>query len=186
MTAGVAPTGVVGIVGDHLRSLPYDARRNSLIREWPWFSGFVVLPALAGGVSTQLSLTDQNFSTVLAGVGVLGGLLFQVLAWVSSRIAGLADGMDGREATKYEIALIGRLDIARANIAYAALTSIGVVLTLGFGSALEDPPTWLIPIFIFLLFHLGANLVLVVVRISEIARSDRVAALTAHARDRTT
>lgn len=171
------------LVREHLRSLPMSAHRDGLLRHWPWAVWFVGLPA-AGAVGLSFAKLSGNVTVgLLVGVGVPAGFLFQVLAWVSNRIASLADAMGDRKASPYELALIRRLDIARANIAYASFLSIVFVLALGAGSMLNATSRWLSAVYAFLLLHLGLTLLLVLVRINRIGQNDRVSALTAHARE---
>ncbi len=169
---------------EHHVSLPTRAGRTSLLRHWPWVVMFLIFPAGgAAAVAIFGHLSSNVTAGLLAGIGVLGGLLFQVLAWVSGRIATLADSMGARKATSYELGLVRRLDIARANIAYATFVSLVFVAGLGFASMLDKTPRWMNGVFAFLLFHLSVTLVLVLLRINRIGKNDRVSALTAHARE---
>jgi hypothetical protein len=183
---------ITTLLHQHQASLPTwrpdeDAKREwwGLRRNWPWLILFVGLPA-GGAIGIGFADLSANVTTgLLVGIGVLGGLLFQVLAWVSSRIAAIADTMDGRKASPYELALVRRLDIARANIAYASLVSLVFVVVLGVGSMLTKTPHWLNLCYAFLLLHLGLTLILVLLRINSIGQNDRVSMLTAHARETT-
>ena len=158
--------------------------RRGLRRKWPWIGLFLGFPVAGAAALSLADLASKATSSgLLAGIGVLGGLLFAVLASVSGRVATVADEMD-EAASPYQIALITRLDIARSNIAYATLVSILFVLVLGVTSMLKQEPTWLSLANAFLLLHLGVTLVLVLLRINSIGEDDRVAALTAHARKR--
>jgi hypothetical protein len=169
---------------EHHLSLPTMAGRTGLFRHWPWVVMFLIFPgAGAAAVAIFGHLSSNVTAGLLAGIGVLGGLLFQVLAWVSGRIATLADSMGARKATSYELGLVRRLDIARANIAYATFVSLVFVAGLGFASMLDKTPRWMNGVFAFLLFHLSVTLVLVLLRINRIGKNDRVSALTAHARE---
>lgn len=180
----IARTHLGGIVSEHVRSLPTSTRHGRR-RHWPWALMFVAVPATGTAAVAAIGASQVPVATsgLLAGVGVLSGLLFQVLAWVSGRIASLADGMGSRAATPYELRLIRRLDIARANIAYASLVSILFVIELGTVMLTRRPPMWLNYLSAFLLLHLATTLLLVLSRINSIGQDDRVAALTAHARD---
>jgi hypothetical protein len=153
MAAGWKQSELYQVIADHEASLPYTRSTGPLVG----VVTFIVLPAagavalwrFAGfGVSTTVS------AGLLAGAGVLGGLLFQVLAWVSGRLGALADGILDRAPTDHEMALIGRLDIARANIAYAALVSIVFVAELGIVTIWRKPPEWTTAVSAFLLLHL--------------------------------
>lgn len=179
----IGATEIGGIVGQHHTSLPRWADHTGITYHLPWLSVFIGAPTVAAVGLQFAEVSPANVSGgLLAGIGVLGGLLFQVLAWVSSRIGAIADGMDGAAATPSQIQLVGRLDVARANIAYATLVSIVLVMELGIASMLAETPAWVSGVSSFLLLHLGLTLVLVLVRVNRIGRSDRVVALTAHAR----
>jgi hypothetical protein len=187
--SGIKSTQMGELFAEHYRSLPTQGGAPPGIRHWPWITTFVGLP-VAGATAVALGDVARDPSgPVLAGVGVLGGLLFGTLASVSGRIAALADGMGDRKASEYELTLIARLDIARANVAYATFLSVVFVVAVGATGMVEARPSWL-PIHrttigigsTFLLLHLGLTLVLVVLRINRIGKNDRVAALTAHAR----
>lgn len=173
---------VATLIGDHHRSLPYYRSTGPLM----WIGTFVGLPALGAALLWRLAGFEESSVTVsaglLAGAGVLGGLLFQVLAWISGRLGALGDTIVGRAPTDHELGLVGRLDIARANIAYASLVSVVFVAELGVVTLWRNPPTWTTFVSAFLLLHLCLTLVLVLVRINRIGKTDRVAALTAHAR----
>lgn len=65
-----------------------------------------------------------------------------MLSSVSVRIGEIADSMDD-SPSPHEIGLITRLDIARANIAYATFVGFTFVVTLGVTSILRDEPAWL-------------------------------------------
>lgn len=179
----ISTTELGRVFRQHHDSLPMVSTRRGLGRDWPWIGLFLALP-LAGTVALNFAGLGPNTTSggLLAGIGVLGGLLFGVLALVSSRIATIADGMDGRAATPHELSLITRLDIARANIAYATLVSIVFVTALGVTSMLHDDPKWLNLVNVFLLLHFSITLVLVLLRINSISEDDRVTALTDHAR----
>ena len=171
------------IVAQHHDSLPMIPTRRGLRRHWPWLALFLGLPTGGTLVLSFAKLTDKTASSgLLAGVGVLAGLLFAVLASVSARVARLADETDGQAASSYRIALVTRLDIARANIAYATLVSIVYAVVLGLAAMLTKEPRWLNLMNAFLLLYLGLTLLLVLVRINSIGEDDRVSALTAHAR----
>lgn len=173
-----------GIVLQHYRSLPEWAGRSRWQAKLPWLFVFIAIP-LAGAVGLPFGGLDPKAVApgLLAGIAVLGGLLFSVLAWIASRIGSIADTMEGRAATPSQLELLRRLDIARANTAYTAAISVVFVVELGVSSMLKQSPTWLNGVSAFLLFHVGLTLLLVVVRINRIGESDRIAALTAHARD---
>lgn len=158
------------------------ASRSGARRNWPWLTLFVVLPAVATVALRSAKFAPNVSGGLLGGIGVLGGLLFGVNAWVASRVASLADTMGERAATPYELALLRRLDIARANIAYASFVSITFVTALGLVSMFLKTPRWINLASIFVLLHLGMTLVLVVLRINQIGKNDRIAARTAHAR----
>src|SRR4051812_47267156 len=111
------------LVADHEATLPYTRSTGPLLG----IGVFIVLPAAGSLILWRFAGFEVSTTVsagLLAGVGVLGGLLFQVLAWVSGRLGALADGIVDRAPTDHEMSLIGRLDIARANIAYASLVSI--------------------------------------------------------------
>lgn len=182
---GTTSTSELGMLFvEHHVSLPMRRDRTGPLRHWPWVSLFLVIPAGGAAAIGYFAHLSPNVTPgLLAGIGVLGGLLFQVLAWVSGRIATLADSMGARKATPYELSLVRRLDIARANIAYATFVSLVFVAALGVGSMLDKTPQWMNGVFTFLLFHLSATLVMVLVRINRIGKNDRVSALTAHARE---
>src|SRR5262245_37213730 len=116
------------LIVQHYGSLPTWWDGSSIRRNSVWIGGFVVAPAAAtvGLTFADLTPVPQSASGLLAGLGVLGGLLFQVLAWVSARIGNVADSMSDAP-TPSQLRLIHRLDIARANIAYASLVSIVLV-----------------------------------------------------------
>lgn len=179
----MAGTAAGKLLGEHNRSLPM-AHQETWVRYWPTILIFVGIPlAMTVGVGLMGVASAGAASTgLMAGVGVLGGLLFQVLAWVSSRIGSIADNVEGRVATAQETTLVRRLDMTRANIAYSSLISILLVALMGLTSAIETPPTWLGLASVFLLGHLVANLVLVLFRINAIGNDDRVSALTSGAR----
>jgi hypothetical protein len=185
-----ASTQVGGIVAQHYDSLPRWYQNADGDPTWrtnlPWLGTFVALPGLAAwwAVGTDTADPSSAVGGLLAGVGVLAGLLFQVLASVSGRIADLADRTDPASASDADIALVGRLDIARANIAYASLVSIVFVVQLGVSAIAKEVPTWVVGVSAFLLLHLGVTLVLVLARINAIAQDDRAAALTLRARRR--
>lgn len=179
----MAGTAFGKLLGEHNRSLPV-AHQVTWVRYWPTVGVFVVLPGAATVAVAIAGVADAGVASggLMAGVGVLGGLLFQVLAWVSSRIGSIADGVEGRVATAQEVTLVRRLDTARANIAYTSLVSILLVALMGLTSAIKTPPTWLALVSVLLLGHLVVNLVLVLFRINAIGKDDRVAALTSGAR----
>ncbi|HSH60013.1 MAG TPA: hypothetical protein VK988_10300 [Acidimicrobiales bacterium] len=150
-----SPTEISRVFKQHHDSLPKLSPREGVRHPWPWIGLFLVLPAAATVGLNFAGLGAKSTSEgLLAGIGVLGGLLFGVLASVSTRIAAIADSVEGRPATPYEISLITRLDIARANIAYATLVSIVFVMSLGVTSMLQDEPRWLNLVHIFFLLHL--------------------------------
>jgi len=185
MAMGKVSSSEVGsLFVQHYASLPVSVRHpKGLLHPWPWLTLFVVFPT-GGAIGLWFAHLSADVATgLLVGIGVLGGLLFQVLAWVSSRIAALADAVDGRGATPYELGLVRTLDIARANIAYASFVSLIFVVALGVGAMLTQTPKWLSACFGFLLLHLGTTLLLVLVRINRIGQNDRVATITAHARE---
>lgn len=179
----IAESELGRIVVEHHRSLPYDVRSDRQ-HAWPWVTMFYVVPAGAAAGLAAAGVVPSRAASIglLAGVGVLGGLLFQVLAWVSGRIGALADSMSVEAPAPAEVALIGRLDIARANIAYASLVSIVFVVELGVVALLDAPPDWLAIVSAFLMFHFALTLVLMLLRINAIGRTDRVNALTRKAR----
>lgn len=182
----ISTTELGRVFKQHHDSLPVVPAQSGLRRHWPWIGVFLVLPAVGTAALNFADLARSSVSDgLLAGIGVLGGLLFQVLASVSGRIATIADGMGTRQPSRYEIALITRLDIARSNIAYATLVSVAFVVTLGMTAMLKDEPHWLTLTNAFLLLHLGVTLILVLLRINSISEDDRIAALTAHARRET-
>lgn len=182
----ISTTELGRVFKQHHDSLPIVPAQSGLRRNWPWIGLFLVLPALGTATLNLADLAPGSASAgLLAGIGVLGGLLFQVLASVSGRIAAIADGMGSRQASRYEIALITRLDIARSNIAYATFVSVVFVVTLGLTAMLKDEPHWLTLTNAFLLLHLGVTLILVLLRINSISEDDRVSALTAHTRRET-
>lgn len=172
----------------HFTSLPVAASaetRSGLNpwRTWPWLTLFVVIPVL-GAFGLEYAHQTRNTSVgMVAGLGVLAGLLFQVLAWVASRLAAIADAIGQRKATHYELGLVRRLDIARANIAYTSFVAIMSVITLGIASMFKTTPYWLNVLLNFLQLHLGLTLILVLLRINSLGQSDRISALTAHARE---
>lgn len=172
------------VLADHQNSLPYFRRgwRPALA-----VGLFVAIPV--GGTllvwhAGFAALTTGVAAGLLGGVGVLGGFLFQVLAWVSGRMGAIADDVEGRPATDQEMSLIGRLDIARANIAYSSLASILLVADLGLMVLWAHPSIGLTIAATALLFHLGLTLMLTVLRINQIGKSDRLATITAAARAR--
>ncbi len=178
----ISTTELGRVFKQHHDSLPKLSPREGVRHPWPWIGLFLVLPAAATVALNFAGLGAKSTSEgLLAGIGVLGGLLFGVLASVSTRIAAIADSVEGRPATPYEISLITRLDIARANIAYATLVSIVFVMSLGVTSMLQDEPRWLNLVHIFFLLHLTITLILVLVRINSISEDDRITALTTHA-----
>lgn len=179
----MARTELGRVINQHVASLPMAPAHRGLRRNWPWIGLFGVVPL---GATVALSFTTFTPSSpsggLLAGIGVLAGLLFGVLASTSGRIATLADSIGTRAATPHEIALITRLDIARANTAYATLISVLFVTSLGITAILKTEPRWLTLVHIFVLLHFGITLILVLLRINSIGEDDRVATLTAHAR----
>ena len=182
----VATSGLGKIVAQHYSSLPMWTPGGGLARHAPWFAVFVGLPT-AGALALATVGTKAPGSIVeglLAGVGVLGGLLFQVLAWINGRLGAVADSMEGRPAEPHEIKLVNRLDITRANISYATLVSVVFVVGLGVLAILERPPRWSAAACGIILLHYGLTLLLVLVRINTIGSDDRIGALTAHARAR--
>jgi hypothetical protein len=181
----VSTSGLGKIIVQHYDSLPMLASRSGVTRHGPWVFVFVGLPA-AGAVALagDIDAPGKIIEGLLAGVGVLGGLLFQVLAWINGRLGAVADGMDGRPAAPREIELVNRLDIARANTSYASLVSIVFVIGLGLVGSLRQPPEWTGVACTLLLLHFGLTLLLVLVRINTIGSDDRVSALTAQARAR--
>lgn len=183
--AAVTHSQIGEIVVQHHESLPRWGREARWYAGWPWFAVFIVAPGLGAAWAFSLETTPQTAdapsSGLLAGVGVLTGLLFQVLASVAGRISNIADTMDGKPATGTQIRLLQRLDIARANIAYACMVSIVTVTWLGVLALVEVKARWPVALSAFLLLHLAATLMLVLLRINRIGRDDRVAALTSHA-----
>jgi hypothetical protein len=142
---------------------------------------FLGLPAGASAAlyfGASLGSPANGAAGLLAGVGVLGGLLFQVIAWVSSRLGSLADATSSSRPTQSEAQVLRKLDAARANLAYASALSIVSVVELAVVVMLKTPPQWLHLVSGFLLFHFGATLVICLIRINEIGRSDRVRVLT--------
>jgi hypothetical protein len=183
----LARTQLGEIVVSHYQSLPYD-RTGSRNSPWPWIVTFLVGPLVAAVALAAVGFAPAGNAAIglIAGVGVLGGLLFQVLAWISGRIGALADQANTDAPDQNEVQLIARLDMARTNIAYATMISVGFVVELGVVALLQSPPNWLAAASAFLLFHFAATLILVIVRINAIGRTDRVAALTRHALKRST
>lgn len=172
------------LFGEHFGSLPRYVRRNSSETYLPAISLFLLVP-VAGAIGLYFAGLAENAvipGALLAGIGVLGGLLFQVLASTASRIATFADAMNGVAPTPYRISLITRLDVMRANIAYASFLSIVLVGVLGVASVMKSPPTGLSVVSSFLLLHLVLTLLLVLLRINSVGQDDRIAALTAHTR----
>ena len=190
ITRLAASTQVGGIVSQHYASLPRWYKDAEGGPTWqtslPWVGLYLFLPAVLAWWVEGAEVADPAAAVggLLAGVGVLAGLLFQVLASVSGRIADLADRTDPAMASDDDIALVGRLDIARANIAYASMVSIVFVVQLGVAAVLKGVPAWVVAVSAFLLLHLGFTLVLVLTRINAIAQGDRSAALTLRARHR--
>jgi hypothetical protein len=180
----ITQTQVGDLIGRHVRSLPRYHTATDREQWWPSILLFVAVPAAGAAalVVAGIAPISDVVGGLLAGVGVLSGFLFQVLAWVGSRIATIADVDTDRPLTSHERQLVGRLDLARANIAYAALVSIVFAMQLGIVALLTDPPTALTVVSAFLLLHLGLTLLLVLLRINSIAKDDRVAAITRHAR----
>lgn len=181
----ISTTGLGDIVVSHYQSLVYDDR-GARPRPWPWITIFIALPIVGTAALAWRGFGPVGAAGVglLAGVGVLGGLLFQVLAWISGRLGAIADATSTSAPTAHEVDLIARLDIARTNIAYAALVSVVFVVELGVVVILDAAPAWISWVSAFLMFHLAATLVLVILRINAIGQTDRVAALTRHARER--
>lgn len=174
-------TELGALLQEHIASLPVSAAARGPWRYWPSALVFVGVPAIAAP-GIRGSKLELFAPALLAVVGVLGGLLFQVLAWIAGRIGQVADTMEDREPTREQMALLTRLDVARANVAYASLISVCFVVCLGAATMLKSIPGWSSPAFGFALIHLGFTLVLVLVRINKIGKSDRIAALTAHAK----
>src|SRR5262245_28092355 len=122
------------VVTSHYLSLPvWDRRPSGIRRNWPWILLFVVVPLGVGAgvwaIDTFVDIAVTGApAAFVAGVGVLAGFLFQVLAWIGSRIGEMADRLAGQPANSDELALLGRLDIARTNVAYATVFSIAGVL----------------------------------------------------------
>jgi multidrug transporter EmrE-like cation transporter len=176
-------TQIGRLLHEHVDSLPMYRDRDGLGRHLPWLLPYVGVPLAVTTFGRFLDLAPSGISApLLAGVGVLTGLLFQVLAWISGRVGTVADAMGDKRPTKYDLALIERLDIARANVAYACLVSITLVVTLSAGAIVRDEPDWLRLVNVALLAHLCLTLVLVLVRINNIGQDDRVTALTSYAR----
>jgi hypothetical protein len=116
-------------------------------------------------------------NSLLAGVGVLAGLLVQVLASVSGRIGTLADSAPPAHfVSERRQRLLNRLSIARVNIAYASLLSVLFAVFLGVQSAMKDPPHWMVLVDLFALLHLAPTLILVLLRINRIGMADQVLA----------
>lgn len=182
-TQSITHSQLGDIFAQHLDSLPRWKSQRGRYMEWPWVLCFLVGPAGGAAALSVTGLAPSGPATagLLAGVGVLGGFLFQVLASVAGRIADLADGIGARPPTRSEISLVRRLDIARANIAYASLVSLVFVVLLGLIALAEAAHPVLIALSAFLLLHLGSTLVLVVIRINQIGQDDRVKTLTSHA-----
>ncbi|MEM9202776.1 MAG: hypothetical protein AAGC53_14010 [Actinomycetota bacterium] len=144
---------------------------------------FAAIPVVAGGLLTAATMDNSGVAGgLIAGVAVLGGLLFQVLAWIGGRIASIADQTDANAPSDYSLRLVRKLDIARANIAYASFVSISLVILLAVSVSLDDRPDWLRVVVFGVLFHLALTLLLVVFRINRIATDDRISAITARAR----
>lgn len=178
-------TQIGKLIHEHVDSLPTFVDRSGFPQHAPWMALYFGLPLLVVASGRVLGLAPEGISpALLAGVGVLTGLLFQVLAWISSRVGAIADAMGSDEPNGHQLALIDRLDIARANVAYACLVSILLVVSLSAGAILAEEPTVLRAISIGLLAHLCLTLVLVLVRINNIGQDDRITALTSHARHR--
>jgi hypothetical protein len=180
---GVKDTQIGELIASHHSTLPHwqgRARRWA----WPWITLFYVAPAAGTALLTWRGLADVGASStaLLAGIGILTGFLFQVLAWTGSRLADLADGVAGRHPTSDETALLGRLDVTRANTAYATFASVVYVAELGISLMLSVPPQWLAVVNLFVLLHLSTTLLLVVLRINTIGRDDRIDTLIGQAR----
>lgn len=173
------------LIADHYRNLPRDVS-GERPRSWPWVATFLVAPCALAAIVAVTGFAPSSAAAVglLAGVGVLAGLLFQVLAWVGGRVAAIADRTNPEAPQAHDVDLISRLDYARQNVAYATLVAVLFTVWLGVVALLNDPPEWMTWVSAFLLFHFTATLLLVLVRINSIGRSDRVEALTKHARSK--
>ncbi len=175
----------IRLLSEHVSSLPMQQSAGRALKHWPWVLVFVVIPAGGAVVIDHSHLADaaQSSAGLLAGIGIFGGFLFQVLASTASRIAGLADGAEGEVPSSYRIALIRRLDIVRANIAYASFLCVVFVGELGISAFFKHTPTWLTAVTAFLLLHVLLTLVLVLFRINAVGQDDRIGALTTHAQN---
>lgn len=180
----VSDTQIGEIVVSHHHSLPFWEDAAGRRWSWPWVLLFYGVPAAVAAFLTWYGLTSfgGGVTALLAGVGVLTGFLFQVLAWTGARIATLADSVAGRHPSPDEISLLGRLDVARSNIAYATLLSVVFVAELGLLAMLDHWPEWINSINVFILIHLSLTLVLVVLRINMVGRDDRINTLIARTR----
>lgn len=145
---------------------------------------FVLLPEAAAAAIFIFSSDGPALASagLIAGVGVFGGLLFQVTAWISGRLGSISDGIGDRAPTERKMMLLGRLDLARANLVYATLVSILFVVELGVVMAIDQPPRWVDFISLFILFHLALTLILVLQRINRIGKVDWVDTVTAETR----
>jgi hypothetical protein len=185
MVVGFIRESQIGeVVREHHASLAHDHRGEGPPRPWPWIITYYAVPLVATIWLASLGLAASRSVAIgmLAGVGVLGGLLFQVLAWIAGRLGAIADSTDVLAPSKAEVDLIERLDIARRNIAYASLVSLVLVAQLAVVALLAKPPDWMAWASTVLMVHFFLTLVLMLVRINAIGRTDRISALTKHAR----
>lgn len=173
------------VVRDHLNSLPVAQRKDSgKVSHWPR-DAFYVLPPLLTASFIWVADPKMNTAAVaglLAGVGVLGGLLVQVLASVGGRIGALADAVEGRAASPVEKARIQRLIRANNTLTYATYLSLILVLTLASAVLLSSVPCWLTFLILTVFLHWLATLALVVSRVSRIGDIDSDETLSSGAR----
>lgn len=172
-------SSLVRLVREHYASLPRWGSRTDLTKRsgWPTWVAFHGLPLGATLLVCRAGTVGASElpNSLLAGVGVLAGLLVQVLASVSGRIGTLADSASlAHVVPERRQRLLNRLSIARANIAYASLFSVLLAVFLGVQSAMKDPPHWMVFVDLFALLHLAPTLVLVLLRINRIGMADEL------------
>lgn len=175
------------VVAEHTASLPHFAR-DSWYKGGPWVAWFLGVPLAVstGVILAGVAMSGPAVGGLLAAVGVLGGLLVQVLAWIGSRLGALADSIVGRAPDEAEVERLSKLDLLRSNVVYTTFVSLVLVVLLGVFVFMDTVPSWLAWLTLALLVHWVLTLGLIVHRVNSLGRSDRVDALVAGARAKST